>query len=148
MRVSYKYSDKIYEGLMMYRKDEYSFDFISKKTGDITIVINYLQLTIDSLTNQLVSIWGYHPYQSWINTTLDIPKYKKGIVEIENNYESGISYREENMKGWKTFYDQENGWVWIGEKNASGVSIMFATNTCVVIEGNSIKALLLKPKFV
>lgn len=148
MKITYKYSKKINEGIIVYKKNENSFDFVSDKIGDISLLIDYLQLNIDSLTNQLVSVWGLHPYKSWINITLDVPQFNKGIVEIENNYESGISYREEELNGWKTFYDNQNGWVCIGERNVNGISIMFATDVCIVIKGNDIKSLWLKPKII
>lgn len=148
MKITYKCSDEIFEGVVVYNKRENSFDFISDKHGDISLLINYLQLTIDSRTHQLVSIWGLHPYHSWIIETLDVPQIKKGIVEIENNYVSGISYREEYMNEWKTFYDNTSGWVCIGDKDMCDLCIMFANNIGVVVKDNHIKSLWIKPKFI
>ena len=56
MKITYKYSNEINEGQVIYRKNENSFDFISNKRGDVSILIGYLQLSIDSLTNQCMGI--------------------------------------------------------------------------------------------
>ena len=70
-----------------------------------------------------------------------------GIVELENDYDSGISYREKEFNEWKTYYDNKNGWVCIGDKNVKGVSIMFASDIFVVIDNNNLKSLWIKPNF-
>lgn len=147
MKVTYKFSNIINEGKLIYRKNESSFDFISNLCGDISIVIGYLQLTINSSTNQLVSVWGLHPYYNWIKEDLVVPQFDKGIVKLENNYISAISYNEEEFTDWKTYCDKKNGWICIGEKNTTGVTIMFATDCLVVITDKKLKALWLKPKF-
>lgn len=147
MKITYKYYNEINEGQVIYRKNENSFDFISNKRGDISILIGYLQLNIDSLTNQLVSVWGLHPFCNWIDENLTVPQAIKGIVEMENDYESGISYREKELEEWKTYYDSTNGWVCIGDKNVKGVSVMFASNIFVVIDNNNLKSLWIKPEF-
>lgn len=147
MKITYKYSDEINEGRAIYRKNENSFDFISNKRGDISILIGYLQLNIDSLTNQLVNVWGLHPFYNWIDENLTVPQTIKGIVELENDYESGMSYREKELEEWKTYYDNISGWVCIGDKNVKGVSIMFASNIFVVIDNNTLKSLWIKPEF-
>ena len=97
MKITYKYSNEINEGQVIYRKNENSFDFISNKRGDVSILIGYLQLSIDSLTNQLVSVWGLHPFCNWIDEKLSVPQTINGIVELENDYDSGISYREKEF---------------------------------------------------
>lgn len=70
MKITYKRSDEIYKGVVIYRKKENLFDFIADKCGDISLLINYLQLSIDSATHQLVSVWGFHPFYSWIRTKI------------------------------------------------------------------------------
>lgn len=70
MKITYKRSDEIYKGVVIYRKKENLFDFIADKCGDISLLINYLQLSIDSVTHQLVSVWGFHPFHSWIRTKI------------------------------------------------------------------------------
>ena len=147
MKITYKYSNEINEGQVIYRKNENSFDFISNKRGDVSILIGYLQLSIDSLTNQLVSVWGLHPFCNWIDEKLSVPQTINGIVELENDYDSGISYREKEFNEWKTYYDNKNGWVCIGDKNVKGVSIMFASDIVVVIDNNNLKSLWIKPNF-
>ena len=41
MKITYKYSNEINEGQVIYRKNENSFDFISNKRGDVSILIGY-----------------------------------------------------------------------------------------------------------
>ena len=149
MKITYQYSENINEGQAVYNKSDNFFDFISNNIGDsITLLIGYIQLTIDANTNQLVRVWGPHPYRLWKEHSLDVPKAKKGIVIIENDYEASIAYREPEMQGWKTYYDQKSGWVCVGDPKIKETAIMFATDIFVVIKDNEIKALWIKPKFV
>lgn len=132
----------------LYRKDENSFDFLSDERGDVSILVNYLQISVKASNNNLLSIWGLHPYRLWKFADLTIPQFLKGYVKCLDNYESGISYRDKDFENWNTYYDKNNGWVCIGDKDIMYDAIMFATNSAVVIKNNKIMSIWIKPQIV
>lgn len=148
MKVKYQYSDSIVEGKLIYRIRENSFDFISNHSGDVSILINYLQLTINSSSKKLTSVWGLHPSHLWERTTLSLPPFAKGVVECIDEYESGLSYRLKEFDGWKTYYDSVSGWICVGSLKSVGNSIMFANDLIVTINEGEIISLWLKPVLV
>jgi len=148
MKVKFKYSNQIIEGTLVYRKSENSFDFLSNKTGDISMLIKYLQITINASNNRMISVWGLHPYHLWEESDLIIPIFKNGIIECLGNYESGISYRAEEYEDWKTYFNKNSGWICIGNKNIFEEAVMFADNLGVVIVKDMMVALWLKPQII
>lgn len=151
MKVDYCYSEQIIEGVLIYRAYEYSFDFLSNhRSGDVYILIRYLQLTFDSSDNRLLTVWGVNPTNVWKKKKLLIPVFNKGIVKVRDDYEyqSSIAYRFEEFDRWETYFDEKSGWVCVGNYNLKGDAIMFAQNIGVVLLNNEIVSLWLKPKFI
>lgn len=148
MKVKYYYSNQIIDGTLVYRRSENSFDFLSNNTGDISILIKYLQITINASNNRMISVWGLHPHHLWKKTNLVTPTFKDGIVECIGNYESGVSYRIEEYENWDTYFDQSNGWFCIGNYNLEGEAIMFANNIGMIISENRVVSIWLRPQII
>lgn len=71
-------------------------------------------------------------------------EYQLFVDEIQQKG-SGIQY----VDNWKTYYDEENGWICIGNPQCeNGVAVEFAQNTLAVIDNRELKAIWIKPEFI
>ena len=148
MKVKYYYSNQITEGELIYRKYEYSFDFLSNKYGTFVYLIHYLQISVDVINNKFVSVWGLHPDRLWEKTELKVPDFKNGVIECKGDFTEGIGFRLEECNDWLTYVDENNGWVCVGDKDILKDAIMFAENIGVVIVDNELVSLWMKPKMI
>ena len=53
-------------GKVVYISKENTFDYSFNFSTDITIMIAYLNIAIDSNTMELKYVWGFSPIESWI----------------------------------------------------------------------------------
>lgn len=138
-----------YSGELTYIRNENSFDFKPSKNSDITLMIGYIYLGIDSGTMLAQQIWGYSSKLSWGEKKLKIPTYFKGELLLEEEIEAGMSKRLVESGRWQTSYDKGTGWVCIGNEciSQNEVAVEFAKNTIGVLDGGTLKSIWLRPTF-
>lgn len=137
-------------GSVIYFTEEHSFDFEPNLSADFSYLIGYLNLTFESERKVARQVWGLNPKNTWISKELVPPNSFQGELLAQNHLESGESERIVDVGVWKTYFDNENGWVCIGDYNhtSNDQSVEFAENTIAVINEKKLKALWLKPNFV
>jgi len=138
-------------GKVFYYSDEETFDFSPRINSDISLLVAYLNIGIDSESMRATQVWGISPKKSWIKSSINLSDYEKGeLILINNNYSSGLSWRIDSENIWKSYYDENTGWHCTGsiifDENCKGVE--FATNTIAVLKKNELHSILLKPNFI
>lgn len=139
-------------GFPVYRKKEYSFDFVPHQSADTSLLYCNLSLGFDSQTMQAKLIWGFHPYLGWIERKLTIPHAIEGgllLEGTESSIQSGQIKRIVECDEWNTYIDPETGWICFGncESMNSEIAVEFAENVIAVVNQGKIKAFWLKPTF-
>lgn len=139
----------MHSGELVYVINENSFDFKPSRNSDITLMIGYIYLGIDSETKLAQQIWGYNSKSSWIEKSLKIPTCYKGELILAEEIEAGLSRRLVECGKWQTSYDKGTGWVCIGNEciSLNEVAIEFAKNTIAVLDGEKLKSIWLRPVF-
>jgi hypothetical protein len=139
---------KFHFGSLIYYKGENSFDFVPSRNADITLLVGYVNIGVDSETMTVQQIWGLHPYEDWIQETLNIPSFIEGELIVEGDIQPGMTYRLDGSEGWTAKFDSQTGWVCIGESETikSDIAIKFADNTIAIINDSKLKSLWLKPQ--
>lgn len=136
-------------GQVIYEKNDYSFDFKPAQNTDITLMVGYLYLGIDSETMLARQVWGYSPSSSWMKKILKVPTYFSGDLSLQEEIQAGLSQRLGDSENWTTYYDPDTGWVCIGDDSFSknDIAVEFATNTIAVLKEENLKAVWLQPVF-
>ncbi|QLY80375.1 hypothetical protein [Clostridium intestinale] len=144
-----KKSEVKHSGELIYIYNENSFDFKPSKNTDITLMIGYISVGIDSETMLALQIWGFSPSTSWIEKKLELPTYFTGELYLKEEIEAGVSKRLIESSTVKTKYDKESGWICIGDESMlkNEIAVEFATNTIAVLSANTLKSLWVKPIF-
>lgn len=140
-----------HNGELIYIKNENSFDFKPSRNADITLMIGYIYLGIDSETMLAEQIWGYSPMLGWREKRLHLPNYIVGELKLNEKIESGISKRLISIEELQVNYDQKSGWICIGNEYVvqNEVAVEFATNTIAVLNNkDNLKSIWLKPTLV
>ncbi len=147
MRFSVQENKNIYEGKLVYIKNEYSFDFEPKQSSSYSVLIGDLNIAFD-WELYARQVWGYNPYGGWIKKDLELPNVAKGKLMMIDEIDD--IERIEESKDWSTYHDPVTGWICIGNysNNDEAIAVEFATNTIAVICNQKIIALWLKPDFV
>lgn len=135
------------EGQPIYLKDEYSFDFEPTENVDISLLVGYLTLGIDSETMQVRQVYGYNPNSSWTEKSLLLPLSTPGALILEGDIEPGVSKRLVDSNSWSSYYDRKSGWICIGsyELTANDKVVEFANETIAVVENGYLKSLWINP---
>jgi uncharacterized protein YbdZ (MbtH family) len=147
--MKFKIKDKfisIKQRKIFYLPDEFSFNerqFTSEI--DYYLILNYLNLTV--VNNLVVQVDGFCPNHEWILTDLLVPNYEMGQLMVLKTYEPGFSYRL-NKIHWPVYYNQQSGWVCVGDPTKKNQAVEFITNVVAVVENSELQALWLKPVFV
>ncbi|MRS05087.1 hypothetical protein EG832_18015 [bacterium] len=138
------------KGQVIYEKYDYSFDFKPAQNTDITLMVGYLYLGIDSETMLARQVWGYSPSSSWTRKTLKVPTYFYGDLSLQEEIQAGLPKRLVDSGNWTTYYDSDTGWVCIGDDSFSknDIAVEFATNTIAVLKEENLKAVWLQPVFL
>lgn len=151
MRIMYKFlangNFKMNPGKLIYKKEENSFDFLPSKNADITLLLGYLYVGIDSEMMSVEQVWGFCPFESWYEQKLEYPRAFEGKLFLKEKLDPGMSYKMDGK--WTVKYDPESGWVCLGNDaiSANDVAIEFAHNSIAVIADSMLKSLWLKPEF-
>lgn len=142
-----EFDKEIFKNDLIYRIDEYSFDYTPYGSTDISLLVDYLQIHIDSLYGKVHGVDGFHSYKIWKPAKLTIPTYKNGHLICTVKYPSGSINRI--IQKVETFYDENTGWICIGNMKDSKdtESVRFATDMIATIKDNKLIALWLHPRF-
>jgi hypothetical protein len=110
-------------GLAVYRRGEYSFDFIADSPVDVsdrvgadgvaTILIDDLQVSLSAESGRLLFAWGYEYFGRWAAGHLGWPDWSEAAVfarDIEP-WESGTGRRVGAAPEWAGSHDADSGWV-------------------------------------
>lgn len=157
-------SDTVLYGELVYRKPEYSVDFICSSTkqlkkksgsqGYMSLTVGTLQIEVGIETRSLLYPWGLLYLTSFENKALKIPSFKKGTINIdpeEPELINGISFNIPESNTWKTILDHDSGWIYMGRDDADQKNtsyIEFASGATLGLTGGDISCILIKPKFL
>ena len=142
-----EFDKEIFKNVLIYRTDEYSFEYTPYDNTDISLLIDYLQIHIDSLDGKVHGVDSFHSHKIWKPAKLTIPKCKNGHLICTVKYQSGSINRI--IQKIETFYDENTGWICVGNMKdlMNTKSVRFATDMIATIKDNQLTALWLHPKF-
>lgn len=116
-----------------YIADEYSFTY-EGGYPDSSVMINCLELGIDSKTGIAEQISGYHAYLIWKSARLTPPEAKDGALVMTDKIEGGVTYQ---MKyNVTTYYDKSNGWLCIGARDCDNAEYVRFCENCIAAVGD------------
>lgn len=111
-----------------YIAEDYSFTYEGGYC-DSSVMINCLELGIDSETGIAVQISGYHSYMIWKGESLTPPEAKDGALIMLDKIESGVTYGiKDNVT---TYYDKSSGWVCIGTRDYNNADCVRFCENCI-----------------
>lgn len=133
---------------VIYRPSDKSFDFRynSITVPNISLLILYIDIGLNSNTMEINRLSGCSPVESWINKKLTPPKNPKvGVIEVLGEYEDGCNYRVDKDEDWKSFYDESIGWFCMGDYHTTDtIDVQVFKNTIISIKENEIIAIWIK----
>jgi hypothetical protein len=141
------------EGRLIYRKNEYSFDFIAADWrfagGGAPLVIGTLQIEIDIYEHHLLFPRGLHPYTTWLAGDLPLLSAKRCGVKalVEGVLQAGAGIEIAAVGEWKTVYDPRTRWICIHGNDAfyTHTDIEFAENVVAGLLEQKLVSLWLRP---
>ncbi|HTE01639.1 MAG TPA: hypothetical protein VK668_20265 [Mucilaginibacter sp.] len=144
MKFRIEYRNNIEERVLTYIEEDYSFDMEPiVKQIDFELILNKLSLSV--LNNRIIQLWGYCGLNKNMKSNYEVPKYKKGILVVENYLEHSFAYGI-NGKDVPIYVNIETGWVCIGNPTRPGNAVEFITNCVAVVnEQQQLISLWLKP---
>lgn len=148
-------------GRLLYRPEEYSFDFVPPAgmelqdrigtDGTASIAIGTLQLEVSITTGVVLFAWGYHPYVSWREQGLESPDAESGCLKLKSTdgLLSGVSYDIGSSTNWRTSFDRATNWVRIQADDTVGADqfVQFASDTIAGLRNEELVELWLHPTF-
>jgi len=148
------------DGRVLYRTDEYSFDFepdsitdLDKRVGSegrTSVVIGTLQIEIDVETGAALYVWGYHPYFRWRAGRLPTIASRPGTISVltKEQLHEGVSVSLVHVNEWTTVYDPTTGWICVGASQVAQTIelVEFATKTVAGIEKGVLRSIWLRPE--
>jgi hypothetical protein len=142
------HSSRISPGSLIYRAEEYSFDF-EPAPRDVfsSVSINNLNLGVDH-DGRLISVWGMCPHTVWTNTSLTAPVAGRGDVLIVSEFPliRGVSVRVDENEPWPAYVDITSGWIQVANGRPAAKAV--AALPGVIVEAtrdDDFSALWLKP---
>lgn len=137
-------------GQLVYRPDEYSFDFTGaggrRPPGGRSLLVNDLQLEMAE-SGAVLYAWGLAPQTEWQARPLEVPKASSGgLLASPTRWPAlGASVRV-NWDRWPTYHDPDSGWICIGQHRSAGSAIVeYASGCMAVVDGDRLVAVWLKP---
>ncbi|MCL4872324.1 MAG: hypothetical protein KJ063_25465 [Anaerolineae bacterium] len=161
-KFSYKELDSILHGKQIYRRNEYSFDFLPDNhdelkeligaMGTTSLSIGTLQIEISIENRKLLYVWGYHPYFNWKTASILEPEAFLGSVTLspKHKLEPGVSLAVAEDEKWQTFHDANSGCIVVTryEDFLTGTCIKIADDCTIELKGNSLFSLVLHVEMV
>lgn len=158
---SYQKSNRILAGKQIYRRNEYSFDFIPASPdfirkligdkGSTSLSIDTLQIEVSIQQNRLLYVWGYYPWFKWKKKDLPEMNYSDGEVFLsEQELVMGVSIDIDASKNWFTLYDEETGRIVVTytENFADANMIRITNDTLLGLKKNMLQCLCIHPQFI
>jgi hypothetical protein len=150
------------DGELLYRQAEYSIDFkvasnelLAERVGgagNTSLAFTTLQIEVGIERRELLYPWGLFPNTRWQIGHLSLPVFQNGRVRVISEgieLQSGVSISIPNCVAWPIVWDRVSGWICFGlALSSNSVAIEYAKGAAVVIAGDQIVALWLRPKFV
>lgn len=142
-----KSKDCFDEQKVVYDEREMGFMCLKCAPVCVSLLLAYIEIQFDGEDMCAKEISGLSPKGTWKKARLAKPEnVLKGALKLEENFEWGV-YRLDADDGWETFYDEESGWVCVGEPDsaADGSNINFISNAIATIDKKGeLKALWIK----
>jgi len=141
------------KGKVLYKPNEYAFDFEPRiESGVTSLLVNDLQLEIDD-EGRVLYPWGYCPHLSWQKTEDRVPHHLPGVLKVALDEEiiPGVSIQVTPEAGWPVYVNHETGWVHIGQREELppiADAIEFASDSVAAIVDGAIVAVWLRPETV
>lgn len=131
--------------VIKYIPSEYSF-YCNASGVDSAMLIDCLELNIDSESGIVYAISGFHSYMIWKKAVLIAPISRNGVLKSFEAIESGETLRiAENVS---TFVDSSSGWICIGSPEyISCPCVRFCENGIAVLNNGQLRALWVNPVF-
>jgi len=144
-------SDKlIYDGILTYFENEFSYEPIRGSDYTIMLGCSYLGLDISINTNRIINITGYCSKHTWIPKALVLPDdIVVGAVRFNSDEELLRGLGEYLFEEIPIYYDKTTNWCCI-TKNLdvkSDENIEFARNCILSLSKGKFVALWLNPEY-
>ncbi len=145
MRFEIDFTQPQNNNVIKYIPTEYSFS-CNAFGVDSALLIDCLELNMDSESGIVCAISGFHSYMIWEKATLIAPISSDGVLKSSEVIESGEVLRiAENVS---TFVDSSSGWICIGSPEYIGCTcVRFCENVIAVLDNGKLKALWVSPVF-
>jgi hypothetical protein len=155
-----KYDCAPLQGELVYRADEYSFDFKVKSESELvlrqgskgttSLIVGTLQIEVGIETSAALFVWGLHSHSSqWRRDRLVHISPQKGCIRVlfDQQPVSGVSQGLVEVGEWQTTYDETTGWICVssGVHDTRSSYIEFANNTVAELAGEVLVSLWLHP---
>jgi len=99
---------------LYYIKEDLAFNTLPlANDASGSLMIEDVIITLNS-EGELVQVWGYCPYHSWITRSLEIPTYKKSGLKETEEIPVGVSYRI-NENDLSIFFDPSKNLICMGD---------------------------------
>ena len=144
MRFKIDHTDGSENRNLIYEEDEYSFDMSPWDNAiDFELALN--KLTMSVVGDKVIQISGFCGLTKEMNSNIRIPKYEKGALRVEHNFEHGFTYSIDD-EDLPVQLNAATGWVCIGTANEVGQGVEFINNCVAVIsDSGEFLSLWLKP---
>ena len=119
----------------IYFRSEKSFDSDRTVNVDIDLMVNYLDIGVDSMDMYVKCIWGISPEESWIETELEPPNADEGKLQLLKKYAPGLAHRIDGGSLWKPYVDRRINWFCVGnpECKMCDSAVKINRNTIVLL---------------
>jgi hypothetical protein len=128
-----------------YLIEEHSFYMgVIYENIEIEWILNDLSLGCSN--NRIVHLSGFCGLSKNMFSNVNVPKYSKGILMVEHDFEEGLAYSINN-KNLPVYVNAQSGWVCIGDPLVQCEGVEFLPNCVAVIStSGDFISLWLKPK--
>jgi hypothetical protein len=149
-------------GQLLYRPNEYSFDFDLESRdeahsragngGTTSLLVGTLQIEIGIETEAALYLWGLHTHFSkWSKADLpEISPHPGGIrVIFDKPPKTGVSELISYPGEWQTIHDASSGWICVMSSNKHPTSFVeFAKDTIAGLADRDLVSLWLHPTWL
>jgi hypothetical protein len=112
-----------------------------------TLLFGMLELHVNLTDYRVVYVWGYAPYLGWKLTSLNPPPSKRAALVVQDvRLEPGIARRLTAPEEKQGHVDIKTGWVCLGDPNAQGEAVEFASGCIAIVKDEQLLTLWLHPK--
>ena len=139
----------ISSGVLVYRREEYSFDVEPHQGNFTSVLFNDLNVEVNEL-GRATSVWGYCPYVGWRAATISPPPAEFGDLFFVSDepLSPGVSQKPSEER-WPIFFDRSSGWVFLDCGRKHEVAVKILTGVIAGIDSSgSVSGIWLKPNML